>query len=528
VPQISSLADLSEIVGFFSYSREDDEASDGTLSALRIAIQRELSAQLGRTRTTFRLWQDQEAIAPGRLWESEIKAAVEQAVFFIPIVTPRAVNSHYCKFEFEAFLARENGLGRADLVFPLLYIRVPALESEAEWRKDPLLSIIGLRQYVDWRRFRHADVRTTAVREAIEHFCEKIVEALREPWVSPEERRKQQEIDAQQRAEAEKLRVEAARQAEEETLRLSAARSADADTRDFAVFRDAPFGPELVVLPAGDFMMGSPSRRPGLVNWLQRGEGGEGRFDREREGPQHRVTIGQRFAIGRHPVTFDEYDRFCEAKQPKQPADEGWGRGRRPVINISWQDAQVYIAWLSQETGRAYRLPSEAEWEYACRAGTATRYSFGDAITPENANFSDSGLGRTSEVGAYSANPWSLYDMHGNVWEWVEDDWRRTDRRIGLEGCRSRRESGLSHVPRRLLEKRFEALPFRLPRRVRRRHPALLSRVSGGPNTFLILNLDFFASWVRGNLGRFFGRATADAANQSGIVLERPIGSCYG
>src|SRR6516165_4442564 len=108
---MSSLADLSEIVGFFSYSREDDEASDGSLSALRLAIQRELSAQLGRSRTTFRLWQDQEAIAPGRLWESEIKTAVEQAVFFIPIVTPRAVNSHYCKFEFEAFLARERSEG---------------------------------------------------------------------------------------------------------------------------------------------------------------------------------------------------------------------------------------------------------------------------------------------------------------------------------------------------------------------------------------------------------------------------------
>ena len=442
---MASLADLSEIVGFFSYSREDDEASDGTLSALRIAIQRELSAQLGRTRTTFRLWQDQEAIAPGRLWESEIKAAVEQAVFFIPIVTPRAVNSHYCKFEFEAFLARENGLGRADLVFPLLYIRVPALESEAEWRKDPLLSIIGLRQYVDWRRFRHADVRTTAVREAIEHFCEKIVEALREPWVSPEERRKQQEIDARQLAEEEKRRAEAARQAEEETRRaeaarlakerqqqaeatrrveeeerrVSAARKADADRPDFAVFRDAPFAPELVVIPAGQFMMGSPERE-------------EGRYDNE--GPQHRVTIGQRFAIGRYPVTFDEYDRFCEAKGQKKPEDPGWGRGRRPAINVSWDDAQAYIAWLSQETNRAYRLPSEAEWEYACRAGTTTRYSFGDAITPDNANYADSGLGRTSEVGGYPANPWGLHDMHGNIWEWVEDDWHENYRGAPADG----------------------------------------------------------------------------------------------
>src|SRR6516162_1458201 len=138
---MSSLADLSEVVGFFSYSREDDEAFKGTLSSLRDAIQRELSAQLGRSKTTFRLWQDREAIAPGRLWEAEIKTAVEQASFFIPIVTPRAVNSRYCKFEFEAFLAREHGLGRTDLVFPLLYMRVPALEDDALWRNDPVLSI---------------------------------------------------------------------------------------------------------------------------------------------------------------------------------------------------------------------------------------------------------------------------------------------------------------------------------------------------------------------------------------------------
>jgi hypothetical protein len=184
--EMSSLADLPELVGFFSYSREDDEAVDGTLSALRDAIQRELSAQLGRSKTTFRLWQDQAAIAPGKLWETEIKKAVEQAVFFIPIITPRAVTSHHCKFEFEAFLARERALGRNDLVFPLLYIGVPVLEDEAQWRTDPILSIVGMRQYVDWRPLRHLDVRTPAVREQIEHFCDKIVEALLEPWVSPE------------------------------------------------------------------------------------------------------------------------------------------------------------------------------------------------------------------------------------------------------------------------------------------------------------------------------------------------------
>jgi hypothetical protein len=247
---MSSLVDLPEIVGFFSYSREDDEASDGTLSALRDAIQRELSAQLGRSKTNFRLWQDQEAIAPGRLWESEIKAAVEQAVFFIPIVTPRAVNSDYCKSEFEAFLAREHALGRTDLVFPLVYIRVPGLESEAVWRKDPLLSIIGLRQYVDWRRFRHVNVRTTPVREAIELFCEKIVEALRKPWVSPDdERRTQQEIAAQRRAEEEQ-RAAAVRQAEEDRRRAEVARQAGGERQRVDTARQAE-GKNRRAKPAG-------------------------------------------------------------------------------------------------------------------------------------------------------------------------------------------------------------------------------------------------------------------------------------
>jgi hypothetical protein len=104
---MSSLADLPELVGFFSYSREDDDDSKGALSALRDRIQRELRGQLGRTRAEFRLWQDKEAIAHGTLWEEQIKSAVAQSTFFIPIVTPTAVRSRHCKTEFELFLARE-------------------------------------------------------------------------------------------------------------------------------------------------------------------------------------------------------------------------------------------------------------------------------------------------------------------------------------------------------------------------------------------------------------------------------------
>ena len=101
---------------------------------------------------------------------------------------------------------------------------------------------------------------------------------------------------------------------------------------------------------------------------------------------------------------------------------QGWGRGGRPVINVDWEDAKAFVAWLSVQTGQRYRLLSEAEWEYACRAGTTTRYWWGDEITPENANYGQN-VGKTSEVGKYPANPFGLYDMHGNVWEWVEDCW---------------------------------------------------------------------------------------------------------
>jgi formylglycine-generating enzyme required for sulfatase activity len=155
------------------------------------------------------------------------------------------------------------------------------------------------------------------------------------------------------------------------------------------------------------------------------------------EKPQHRVTIGQPFAIGRYTVTFDEYDRFCLATLRDKPDDKDWGRGRRPVINVSWDDAVAYCAWLFQQTGCTYRLPTEAEWEYAARAGTTTRWSFGNdeqmlrefAWFEGNSDVNIFHFGRkrksrkTHPVGEKRPNPWGLYDMHGNVREWAEDCW---------------------------------------------------------------------------------------------------------
>lgn len=153
------------------------------------------------------------------------------------------------------------------------------------------------------------------------------------------------------------------------------------------------------------------------------------------ERPRRQVVLARPFAVGRFEVTFAEWDACVReggcpgATVPDGPGhDEGWGRGRQPAINVRWGDAQAYTRWLSARTGQRYRLLSEAEWEYVARAGSDTRYSTGDAITDRDANFManspyirDTDHMRTIPVGSYAPNAFGVYDMHGNVLEWVQD-----------------------------------------------------------------------------------------------------------
>ncbi len=180
----------------------------------------------------------------------------------------------------------------------------------------------------------------------------------------------------------------------------------------FEVFKDLneAWCPEMVVLPSGSFMMGSPPDEAGREEY---------------EGPQHLVTLSQPFALGRYAVTFEEYQYFCQDAEHYYPGDGGWGIAGRPIDIVNYVDAQKYCAWLSSKTGRTYQLPTEAMWEYACRAGTTTPFNTGQEITTFQANF----MGRpegvfrgvTSPVGSFPPNPWGLHEMHGNAAEWCAD-----------------------------------------------------------------------------------------------------------
>ncbi len=216
---------------------------------------------------------------------------------------------------------------------------------------------------------------------------------------------------------------------------ISAAESKAGDTSQVLAgstfrdrLRDGSVAPEMVVIPAGQFRMGAIH--------------GGGDSD---EKPVHTVTMAKPFAMGKYEVTFEEYDRFCEATGRAKPKDgrlwfpfSNWGRGRRPVMNVTWDDAMAYTRWLSEQTGWKYRLPSEAEWEYAARGKTEDRYWWGFNVGENRANCKGCGSKwdnkKTAPVGSFGTNPFGLFDTSGNVWEWCQDTWHESYEGAPVDG----------------------------------------------------------------------------------------------
>ena len=270
------------------------------------------------------------------------------------------------------------------------------------------------------KAFKQAEAKRLAEAERARAEAEQQAEAerLAEAKRAEAERAEAERLAEAKRAEAERL-AEAKRA--EEAKRAAELERLVRKWPEGKKFRDCEECPEMVVVPAGTYRMGSPASE-------------EGREDEE--GPVHRVTIAQPLAVGKYEVTFAEWDACvsgggCGGYRP--PYEGWWGRGRRPVIHVSWKDAQAYVRWLSEETGETYRLLSEAEWEYVARAGTTTPFHTGATISTEQANYNGKytyGSGRkgkyrkqTVPVGSFPANGFGLHDVHGNVWEWTQDCW---------------------------------------------------------------------------------------------------------
>lgn len=202
------------------------------------------------------------------------------------------------------------------------------------------------------------------------------------------------------------------------------ATTVDSELKPYQTFRDPLLnggqGPTMIFIPAATAIIGSPPT--------------DSARDSD-EGPQYQTQL-RSYAIGQTEVTFAEYDLFAKATDHPLPEDNGWGRGERPVINVSWNEAKRYVLWLTDQTGFRYRLPTESEWEYAAGANVGTRFAYGKCLSPEEANFDDREIesipgcpysghfeGKTVPVKSHKPNAWGLYQVHGNAREWVEDCW---------------------------------------------------------------------------------------------------------
>ena len=409
---------------FLSYSREDIEFAKAFASHLNPLVHN------GRLEVFF----DTESIETGEDWEARINRQLQQADAFIILISRQYFASSYVmQTEMPAMIRRHlddqielwpfyvSHYAWEDIEldgFKLSGIQAIGPFDENE-RLVPLTELNSARQESQYSRaygeikhwINRAEEAAILAEQEAKHRAEEEAQQKALEW----QRRFQEHA---QRKATEREEQKAAQAAEEKQL-LNQRYQQQAGGVFCDKLTDGSVGPHMVVLGAGNFQMGSGKDDPDAS---------------ASEKPRHPVTIDYPLAIGRYPVTFDEFDLFADRTGLKRPDDLGFGRGRRAVINVNWHEASEYAGWLAAETGEPYRLLSEAEWEYACRAGTTTRFYTGDDISSSEALFySFSGILKQNmgtrehivTVGSFPANPWNLHDMHGNVLEWVEDLWHR-------------------------------------------------------------------------------------------------------
>jgi formylglycine-generating enzyme required for sulfatase activity len=458
--QMTDARAMERLKVFISYSRRDSiDFADELLAGLELA--------------GFAPFLDRHDIVPGEPWEERLGGLIQQADTVVFIVSPEAVKSERCTWEVDRALAESKRL------LPVIFKAVPETEMPRELHRrqfvrfdaglgitHPLAQLAeALRKDIDWTR-EHTRLGELAGRWAARGRPESLLLrgdelAAAQAWG---DRWKPGEPEVTERIQA---FIAASKQAEEADLaKMQAARRRVRWAQAFALlcllsaggalfgwwqqnwlnervymflhvnalsaaqekalkpnpndgFQECTDCPQMVVVPSGKYMMGSPATESGRL---------------PREGPQHSVTIATQFAVSKFELTFAQWDA-CSAHGGCSPdtSDNGWGRGQQPVINVSWNDAQRYVSWLAKITGKNYRLLTEAEYEYAARAGTQTAYPWGDAVTLNGTTMADcSGCGskwdgkQPAPVGSFPPNQFGLYDMVGNVAEWVEDCYHGT------------------------------------------------------------------------------------------------------
>jgi formylglycine-generating enzyme required for sulfatase activity len=416
---------------FISYKREEQ------------AVARKLANALESE--GWSVWWDPKLRA-GEHFDDVIEKALNEAKCVIVMWSNLSVNSEYIKAEATEALEQKKlvpvKIENVNLPFRFKRVQTPSL-----------LNWDGSRDSPDFRKFVGdiSAILSDSSKIIPDHTKQAEEERLREQerQRSEEEAKRKAEEENQRRIEeernrarqeAERRRLEAeARRREEKRLRVVAAVVVVLVVFSVVFWwpkrqeteRADKLGPpkeiEIVVIQVGSFQMGDV-------------QGG----GVEAEIPVHTVRIHTPFAIGRYEVTFDEYDQFATVKKRKLPNDGGWGRGRRPVT-VSWKDAVEYAKWLSEQTGKRYRLPTEAEWEYAARGGTETAYWWGNEMKSGMANCAACGSqwdDKNAPVGSFKPNPFGLDDTAGNVGEWVDDCWHDNYNGAPADGSAWKETSG--------------------------------------------------------------------------------------
>jgi len=490
---------------FISYSRRDSAAfADELLAGLEVA--------------GFAPFLDRHDIAPGEPWEARLGGLIEQSDTVVFVVSPEAIKSDRCVWEADKTLALSKRLlpvihiSVPDNLIPEKLSRLQFVRFDAgRGVTRPLAELAdALRQDLDWIR-EHTRLGEFATRwdkrgrpESLLLRGDEIDAA--NTWMAARKAAAPEITDAQRafvkaseaaettRLGKERAQLEVIRRAQEATARQQRRIAwllgglgvvvgasilgliawinqsfitqewnwyrnvrpyrdanvtpyvlrpeAEGALKGLASFREcAKDCPEMIVIPAGSFAMGSPESETGRL---------------AREGPQHEVTIAKRFAVSKSEVTWDEWGACVKYGDCPHISDSAWGRETRPVINVTWVQVKQYVAWLSKMTGQTYRLLTEAEWEYAARAGANTAYPWGNEIGNGNANCSGCGSHwaddeenpKTAPVASFPPNAFRLHDMNGNVWEWVEDCYQSNYNEAPTDGSALNTRDCINHVIR--------------------------------------------------------------------------------